>query len=251
MALLGVQAARGGGSPGGMRPPSPDVEGLYLGAHLGGLWADHDAKVVADSSEVGAPLQAGVIPFDIDASGRSVMGGGQLGYNWNRGAALLGIEGDLSATGDVDSTAVATNVGGGFLPVTTSLSSDMSWLATVRARIGVLAAPNLLLYATGGAAFAKVDHVMRLQATPLTAGNLYGARDATQAGWTVGGGGEWWMSRDWSLKAEYLYFDLGKTSVTLRDPAQFPNVYLVYDVETTGQIGRVGLNYRFAHPAWD
>ena len=87
-----------------------------------------------------------------------------------------------------------------------------------------------MIYATGGLAYANYK---------LTAsyGGLSASSDTSNAGWTVGGGLEWMFISQWSVKAEYLYFDTGNTSVTL------------FGTPVTGKltdsIARVGVNYHF------
>ena len=105
-------------------------------------------------------------------------------------------------------------------PVSTTSSSSMDWFATLRARAGFLVTPATLLYATGGLAFADVSASMQV------AGSYYSADPAgqvawvssasggeTKTGWTLGAGVEHKFSRNWSLKLEYLYYDLGDVTV--------------------------------------
>ena len=88
------------------------------------------------------------------------------------------------------------------------------WIATIRGRAGFLVTPAFLLYATGGLAFA---HVQTASAVAFTVTpDLYaGGYDETRVGYTVGGGGEWMIAPKWSIKAEYLFVDLGKQTVNL------------------------------------
>ena len=71
--------------------------------------------------------------------------------------------------------------------------------------------------------------------------------DDFRAGWTVGAGAEWGFAPNWSVKAEYLYYDLGNSTVLGTDPA-FPAFATSTTFENTGHIGRVGINYRFGGP---
>jgi outer membrane immunogenic protein len=100
-------------------------------------------------------------------------GGGTLGYNWQFGTFVIGVEGD-GAFSDISSTATS--------PLVTA-TAKIDSLATVRGRAGV-AFDQVLLYGTGGFAFND-NH--------------------TQNGWTAGAGVEWMFMPRWSLKAEYLY----------------------------------------------
>jgi outer membrane immunogenic protein len=100
----------------------------------------------------------------------------------------------------------------------------LDWLATFRGRIGVLAAPQLLLYATGGLAVGQVKTNSSLTTTvannipACVAANvglcMASSDTATKVGWTVGGGAVWALTSNWSVKAEYLYVDLGRSNST-------------------------------------
>jgi outer membrane immunogenic protein len=75
-----------------------------------------------------------------------------------------------------------------------------------------------------------------------------GATSETRAGWTIGAGIEWGFAHNWSVKAEYLYYDLGDTTVIGLSPA-FPASSNVTNFENDGHIARVGVNYRFGYGA--
>ena len=122
----------------------------------------------------------------------------------------------------------------------------MDWLGTVRARAGWLASQQMLLYVTGGLAYADLEN--RVTATAVNAGGFpllvpagSGKSSEWKAGWTVGGGMEWLMGNKTTLKGEYLYYDLSDTSVT-GGSAAFPGSTATYNNENTGHIVRMGLN---------
>jgi outer membrane immunogenic protein len=142
------------------------------------------------------------------------LGGGTLGYNLQTGIWVWGLEGDF------DYTAIKGSVACGGAVVCTFKDQ---WLATTRGRIGYAGWGNFMPYFTGGAAFAEVK---------ATAGGL--SKSTLRTGWTVGGGVEYALWSNWSLKAEYLYTDLGKDSCCGGRT-----------VDYTTNIVRSGLNYRF------
>jgi outer membrane immunogenic protein len=133
-------------------------------------------------------------------------------------------------------------------------------LGTVRGRLGWLYSPALLIYGTGGLAYGGVKGATNVGST-LTGyapGSLLvnpgtGASFSdTRVGWTAGAGFEWKATTQWSVKLEYLYYDLGTvtTNAQLVDPLigfPVPN-YFINNVQTTtrfnGNIVRVGLNYK-------
>ncbi len=106
---------------------------------------------------------------------------------------------------------------------TTSLESSIQWFGTLRGRAGYVVHDNLLLYATGGLAYAKVNHTLSDDCvgcgTPpgLNFGPFSQSNKHTKVGWTVGGGAELLHDSNWLLRAEALYVDLGSENEVLSD----------------------------------
>ena len=151
--------------------------------------------------------------------------GGQLGYNWQRGPVVLGIETDmdwLNAKGSSSAGGVCGTDGAG------SCQTQQSWLGTTRARIGY-AFDRWLPYVTGGVAYGDI------KATQPT-----GTSSSTKVGWTAGAGIEYGINRNWSAKAEYLHVDLGTASF-MGAASGTPTLA----VPITEDLARVGLNYRW------
>jgi outer membrane immunogenic protein len=145
-----------------------------------------------------------------DSSGGFV--GGTLGYNWQTGSTVFGLETDIAWSG-IEGTSTL-----GALPITTG--SD--WFGTVRGRIGY-AWDRALLFASGGLAYGNVH-----ANTPLA------SFDTTNAGWALGGGVEFALQGPWTAKVEYLHIDLGDVGTVLGQNVS-------YDADLV----RAGLNYRF------
>ncbi len=153
---------------------------------------------------------------DYDTDG--FIGGGTLGYNSQTGQLVWGFEGDLSYTDVSGSSTVACIAG---------CSSSLNWLMTLRARVG-WDMNGWMPYVTAGMAIADA-HVST---------NGAGSRTDTLAGWTAGGGVEVKIDRNWSVKAEYLFVDLGDMRNTVpgaRINADFDELHVV----------RGGINYKF------
>jgi outer membrane immunogenic protein len=133
--------------------------------------------------------------------------------------------------------------------VNSSVSSD--WLATVRGRVGFLAVPALLVYGTGGLAVANVKAVY-LFTDNFGPASESAAISTTRYGWTAGAGGEYALMNGWSIKAEYLYADLGRASTTstnlIARGIPFPANVFTHTVNLHSNIGRVGINYKFGGP---
>jgi outer membrane immunogenic protein len=179
-------------------------------------------------------------------------GGVQAGYNWQAGTLVYGAEADFGAL-DLRDSATANGVFPfPFLGTQYALAEVMKvhWLATVRARLGFIVTPNTLLYATGGLALSEFKFTSSYSDNAIDAtlpgGTGLGSRSEIRAGWTVGSGAEWLLSSHWSLKAEYLYVNLGsmRVPVPTSNTPGFTQTMLV-DADLTAHIARVGLNYRY------
>jgi|SRR5579862_6027817 len=172
--------------------------GFYVGINGGGGWG---------RSEFTAPFPTG----SFDTSGGLV--GGTVGYNWQMGQLVFGLEGDIDWSG----------IKGSAVCVGTTCETRNDWLGTARGRIGY-AFDRFLPYITGGAAFGNVKNTV--------AG--IGSTDQSNVGWTIGGGLEASIAGPWSAKVEYLYVDLGDSGSVLGSTADFRS-----------NVVRAGLNYRF------
>jgi outer membrane immunogenic protein len=202
--------------------PSFSWTGFYLGAHVGGAWSD--LKVTNVDHYTGAK--------HFTNSSEGVFGGGTLGYNIQRGALVFGIEADLGGM-DLAQTKVQPGSPGG--DTKSRLGSGL--YGDITGRVGV-AADRALFYAKGG--FAIYDGAASV-ADDCTAGACGGNLDHTGktdtfTGWTVGGGVEYMVRPNWSLKAEYQHFDFGSETVAFTGGERWKN-------ELTVDTAKVGLNY--------
>jgi outer membrane immunogenic protein len=159
------------------------------------------------------------------------VGGAHIGYNLQLGQYVVGLE------GDVDGTGYAKTYNGGFLTVSTKVPVQGS----IRARLGV-ALDRALLYITGGAAFAGFDNTYQSFAG-------YDTISKTRTGWTVGGGLEYALTNNWSIRAEYRYADYGSFN---NYPASslapiFGLGTFVHHNETQHAV-RGGVTYKFGGP---
>ncbi len=154
-----------------------------------------------------------------DVSGGLV--GSTLGYNYQIGRAVLGVEGDIDWA-DIDGSSTNACPAG--------CKTSNTWLSTVRGRIGY-AADRFMPYVTGGAAFGSI-----VASTPG-----FAQTGVNNTGWTLGGGLEAALAGNWTAKVEYLYVDLGSFNCGLNCGAG-----LVTDnVSFHTNILRAGVNYKF------
>lgn len=178
---------------------------------------------------------------------KGAVAGGQFGYNVQSGAFLFGIEADADYA---NISGKATSFG--LIDVRRSSTGDqrLDAFATLRGRLG-LVQDRFLGYVTGGLAVGLAKSTSSFSNTdgcvfPGGGANQCptGSVSKTLAGYTLGGGAEFAFDRNWSIKGEYLYYNLGSVSYTLAD-ANFPGVTYGASTEFRGHIIRGGINYRF------
>jgi outer membrane immunogenic protein len=185
--------------------------------------------------------------YEVDKSGFT--GGLQVGCNKQWNSLVLGVEADFNWTG-LSQSATATYPPVGPWPTTTeSVSHELSWFSTFRARAGY-AVDRVLVYATGGLAVGRVKSSYSNVIAPVAPTIFVGSDSDTRIGWTVGGGLEYAFANNWTVKAEYLYLDFGSFSYNSNftpNPPFSPNAGSTWttDVRSRAQIIRVGLNYKF------
>jgi outer membrane immunogenic protein len=220
--------------------------GFYVGANAGWSWLKSDDVGIGGGTTV-LISQPTTVPYSVGLRPDGFLGGMQIGYNHQfMSRWVAGLEADFDFADIKDSNTVFLSAGGP-PTVATSASEKMRWLGTVRGRLGWLASPTFLLFGTGGLAFGRVDYAGNIEEFPGIPGRLFAASASfTKFGWTIGGGAEWEFARNWSVKAEYLYYDLGSETITgpQTNPVD-PTQFATYSFTTRGSIARAGINLRF------
>ncbi|PVE21690.1 porin family protein [Microvirga sp. KLBC 81] len=177
--------------------------GFYAGVNAGYGWNTNDDDVVINGTA-----------YEVDDEGGFV-GGGQVGYNYQIGSFVLGLETDIQYA----------DIGGdNNIPSLNSDGDDDNWFGTVRARAGY-AFDRALIYATGGLAYGKIS-------------NGFSNSDDTSVGWTLGAGVEYAFTDNLTAKVEGLYVNLEQ------DDDDLPVV--AGSDETEFGVIRAGLNYKFS-----
>jgi outer membrane immunogenic protein len=221
-------------------PPVFTWTGPYVGAQVGYEWGRTSGALLDPASTFIEGLPS------YDASG--VVGGAHIGYNYQISQFVLGIEGDVEGSSYSGSGALATG-----LPFT-SYTTRIPIQGSIRGRVGV-AWDRVLFYATGGAEFADIRNTF---ASPGFPGGIAGFPGVApiiipavpagsdsfsngRVGWTVGGGVEYAIDPNWSVRAEYRYTDFGTFNEYLVNT--YPGDYVrlhIYDNEV-----EVGASYKF------
>jgi outer membrane immunogenic protein len=187
-------------------PPLNAVEawnwtGLYIGVNGGAAWNRADFDDLGDGAGNANISPAGTRFWSPNAAGGTI--GGQIGYNFQSGNIVYGLEADLNWVDGSTSAIIGKPTFS-----TVAASTELSWFGTVRGRLGVTFSPTLI-YVTGGAAAAHFKDVW----SPTFANITEFSSDVTRTGWTVGGGIEHMMTRNWTIKVEGLYADFGNWTV--------------------------------------
>src|SRR5215472_11059410 len=173
-------------------PPVYGWTGVYVGGHFGGGWMNDTVTTTTTTAFQPAGVQTKVAPM-------GVLGGAQVGANIEFAPAVFGVEGTWSAANLTGSQTTAS-------PITSfsQKSTDaMPWFATFTGRVGY-AANDMLFYVKGGGAWGRVGYTQ--STLILSLGGLLFSQTAltdTRAGFVVGGGFEYGMNENLTLKIEY------------------------------------------------
>jgi len=221
--------------------PIADWRGLYIGGNAG------EALALSPSSLSFTTNVSDPVFETYNQSPRGFIGGGQLGYNWQSGAFVYGLETDIQGS---------TQRGGGACllfcwqgTLTENYEQRMSWLGTTRGRLGY-ATGDALFYVTGGLAYGNVTTKVSELFTTI---NFDGSFSHTKTGYAVGAGIETKFNpfglfgRNWSAKTEYLYADLGSVTdrFTTASAGGIIQLNHTYTTRVEEHIFRTGLNYHF------
>jgi outer membrane immunogenic protein len=201
--------------------------GFYVGIQGGGGWG------TSKETFFNAPNTAlfnGTQNYD--TTGGFV--GGVVGYNWQSGPVVFGIEGDYHWA-DINGRSAVVNVG----PVNLgdTYFTKLRGFGDIKGRLGYAAGPALF-FVSGGAAVGDIQH--RYDAA-LNGGaaNTFATSD-TKWGYTVGAGVEYMFTQNWSGKIEYNYLDLGKSTIQYS-----PAVANRSEWNDTFHTVKAGVNYHF------
>jgi outer membrane immunogenic protein len=232
--------------------------GFYIGAHAGFGWGDWDGPMGYD--DLAAVQQA--FPNDprfiFDGSDKSVdgegaLGGLQLGGNYQMGTIVVGVEADVTWT-KVDGSGRFTpfpnfpaGPGGPGAP-DWKFDHDLDVFGTIRGRLGTLVTNQLLVYGTAGAAWGSAEGKQTVIYAVTPPGvSATGKADENHFGWTIGGGLEYVLTKNLSLKSEYLYVDLGSEDydfIGTQTATGLPHDTDHHIADLDLHVLRIGLNYK-------
>jgi outer membrane immunogenic protein len=217
--------------------PAWSWSGFYIGGNLGGAWAR------ASDTET-ATFPGGTIVTGTSETLTGVIGGGQIGYNWQTGAFVFGLEADIDGSSQ-NTTNSVTLPGGGTLSATDRVNA----FGTVRGKLG-WAADRWMFYVTGGLSWQNLSSNVSFT-TPGGLMSGIGSGSTTRAGYAVGAGVATALWSNWFGGVEYLYLDTGSfnsfTSPTLVGAlGPFPAGTVFTDsTRVQNNVVRAFLNYKF------
>jgi len=258
-------------------PPAPapaySWTGFYVGGNVGYGWQDPAVTFTGNDPVAGCILTGSCIvgatavgPISYNLKGMT--GGLQAGYNWQVGPRwVLGAETDFNGSGVRGGGNNVSNFSSSTVQTITA-NQNINWFGTVRARLGWLATDGLMLYGTGGFAYAGVNENVTyatsnpgnnftsapfgVQCGPANSTCMSGSSTRTAIGWTLGAGAEYAVTQNVSLKAEYLYVSLGGDSFNVVALSAAPllgapiaSSFRASYGNVDFQIARFGLNYKF------
>jgi outer membrane immunogenic protein len=248
--------------------------GFYFGGSVGGGWMTSNATESVTSTSCdpllclfspGASAAfAGAIPGVMSTTQAGFLAGVQAGYNWQLGRYVVGVETDVSGTSISGSSSFTNQApltglfAGSSIAAYGTQSEKLTYLGTVRGRAGYLITDPLLAYVTGGFAYGDATSSLSLgtntaacSAISISCQSPIGeSSSSSRAGWTIGGGLEWMFARNFTVKGEYLYYDLGSVSYPGPSAAAVLSGVPLYGATTAatasfkGSIVRLGLNFK-------
>jgi outer membrane immunogenic protein len=231
---IAANAAEVGARPPVYAPPPIYVAppfswtGFYIGPNLGGAWSQRNLT----DTLLGLNLS------NVNDKG-AFIGGGQLGYNYQFGNFVLGIEADFDGVASTNSPGAGV-AGPAF---GTQVTNNNRWIATLAGRFGITN-DTWLFYGKAGGGWVGSDDLTITNT--VTGASITVSNNNTNSGWLVGGGIEWAFAPNWSVKIEYDYLGLNSRTFTVPTGG-----FLAGDTFTTSnpnvQMVKVGANYLFKY----
>jgi outer membrane immunogenic protein len=208
-----------------------DWSGFYAGGNVGAHWASYDfsrsTEVLPEilvNQTIFPKTAVGIPELGTDTEG-NVLGGGQVGYNWQLDRFVFGLEADgeaapLESQVHFNSTVAVRNATG---EIRLAREARTDWLVSTRARAGYAVCPALLLYVTGGPALADIRAFRNdlFSATENTGSSVrlrkrHGADNQTDVGWTIGCGAEYGLNETYSFGLEYRHTEIDSDTLAFK-----------------------------------
>jgi outer membrane immunogenic protein len=209
--------------------PVYDWTGVYFGVFGGGGYGNHNINNALGNT--------GNADFTANYSSTGGVAGGEVGYNWQTGIYVVGIEGDLFWSGikGNDASAIASGV----YPLTSVDADNLRWGGTIRAR-GGFTIDRWLMFFTGGYAFGDIDHS---NTDPVLGVDRFTVH---ANGLTAGAGFAYALTNNVIGKFEYRYYNFN--GYNRPGTPLTPNGQLPYTTDSTYSVVTIGLDFKFGSP---
>lgn len=223
-------------------PPIFTWTGFYLGLNAGyGFGGKNRAAVTGNALDL---AQGANLPQSYNLKRNGFIGGAQVGYNYQSGSFVGGVEADLDFAGGSNKSQTVVRPNG-----TGVAKNQLGAFGTIRGRAGFLVTDRWLAYGTAGVMIASTKFSNTLTGAGALAGDTWaGSTNKTKAGYVVGVGTEYAFTNNITAKLEYLYYDLGKTSLTVAPTnaaATASGIVPQLRERNNGSLLRTGVNFKF------
>jgi outer membrane immunogenic protein len=232
--------------------------GFYVGVNAGGDWDGGNGFVGGGNIDSLLPASRIIdIPITADRTDPGFTAGGLAGYNYQINSFVLGAETDFNYLDSQSHRYGTTSVlccGGGVEALGFDSKSELNWFGTARMRLGFLPTERLLVYGTGGLGYGEVGRSLEFSnifTENVTSRYWQGSNSEVRVGWALGAGAEYALTSAISIRAEYLFLDLGKSSVTANyaglypQSAPWPQIYYTSSHDNKFNIARAAIAYKF------
>jgi outer membrane immunogenic protein len=225
-------------------PPIFTWTGIYVGGQIGYAWGSGSNNFNGFD-----PFSGAAFATSAGGNPNGVIGGANVGYNYQINQWVFGLEGTVDGTSLSNTAVVTPTFFGGPFNVNAQTTANVE--GSIRGRLGV-AWDRALIYATGGVAFGGFNTNYSINGSdsngiPFSASNSF---SQTRVGWTVGGGIQYAVTNNWSIRAEYRYTNFGSINNGLFpglasfDPL-LPGGFLNGSRQIQQNQVQVGFDYRF------
>lgn len=239
-----------------LSPTAANWSGFNIGINGGFSWSNAHTQFKPLPGPSQLPNgDGGIQPSLMPTNMTGGIFGFQIGYNWLLYAypnLYLGLETDMDWS-SLKGTAKGDAIGNDVEHLTVfnnvlSTQQKSTWFGSLRGRLGFSPISSFLLYGAGGLAYGSMQVSANTNFIPGGYGNeeYPAALSLTLPGWAAGGGLEWALKKNWSVKFEYLYYNLGSVSEVADPIIPNPPFQTKYTWSNPVQLIRIGLNYHFS-----
>ncbi|HTJ02331.1 MAG TPA: outer membrane protein [Methylovirgula sp.] len=200
-------------------PPLPIWAGAYIGGDIGYQWGA--------SSNTSIDNITGAVASPPGSNPAGVIGGAHIGYNWQMNSWVFGLEGNIDGSG----------VNGIQREGTLNVRTQENIQGSVRARVGA-SWNHVLAFVDGGLAIGSFQNSF----SDVFSGAV-DSLNSTRLGWTVGGGLEYALTDNWSIRGEYHYSDYGSYNMLLSNTRAGVFTARLHETSNTAL---VGFSYKFS-----